>query len=525
MTVGVTVQVHGEGIVNAQTAALEALKLDEVPRKLLEHDATLWGAHAESEAAIRLGWLDVVETSRQFLGPLSALKDAFAKEGVDRVILCGMGGSSLAPEVICASAHVPLTVLDSTHPDQVRTVAQGDLTRTAVVVSSKSGSTLETDSQRRVLLEAFTAAGIDGKQRIVVVTDPGSPFEELAKNEGYRAVFLADPHVGGRYSALTAFGLVPSALAGVDVASLLDDAAAMLSTLGDDDNAALHLGAALGADKRDKIALNADGSPLVGFGDWAEQLIAESTGKLGKGLLPVVVDNASPEVTWPAEDVHVIRIGPEAPALGTSVDGTLGAQFLAWEYAVAISGRLLGIDPFDQPDVESAKKAARGLLDETPAPEAPLFVEGAVEVYASPGWIDGPGTLTAAVSSLLATVQPRGYLSVMAYLDRLRDSALAAVRIPLARKTERPVTFGWGPRFLHSTGQYHKGGPPIGSFLQITGLVTEDLQIPNRPFTFGTLIAAQAAGDAKVLAGHGRPVLRLHLTSPDGLRQVLEALS
>jgi glucose-6-phosphate isomerase len=207
------------------------------------------------------------------------------------------------------------------------------------------------------------------------------------------------------------------------------------------------------------------------------------------------------------------------------VTGGLGEQFVAWEYAVAVSGRLLGIDPFDQPDVESAKKAARGLLDEQPEAGRPIFVEGAVEVYATPGWFNGPRDLASAVEALLVTVPTRGYLSVMAYLDRIRDAELARVRGPLAARVHRPVTFGWGPRFLHSTGQFHKGGPPIGSFLQVTGLVAQDLEIPDRPFTFGTLITAQAAGDAKVLADHGRPVLRLHLTSFDGLAQIQKVLT
>jgi glucose-6-phosphate isomerase len=521
----VQVVVRGESLERAQQEALTSLRADDVPARLVAHDPTLWGPDAVAEASVRLGWLDAVEVSWRFIPRLLELRDALRAEGVDQVVLCGMGGSSLAPEVICRSADVPLTVLDSTHPDQVRAALRGDLARTVVVVSSKSGSTVETDSQRRVLVDAFTAAGIDAKSRVVVVTDPGSPLEQLAKDEGYRAVFLADPNVGGRYSALTAFGLVPSALAGADVELLLDQATALHASLGEPDNPALELGAVLGADQRDKIPIDASGSPLAGFGDWAEQLIAESTGKQGKGLLPVVVDSDAPEVLWPAEDVHVVKIGQEPPVIGTSVSGSLGAQFLAWEYAVAVSGRLLGINPFDQPDVESAKAAARRLLEAQPEPEKPLFTDGAVEVYATEGLLNGQETVQGAVDALLASVPPRGYLAVMAFLDRLRDASLAAVRTPLAKRVNRPVTFGWGPRFLHSTGQFHKGGPPIGTFLQVTGLVEQDLPIPGRPFTFGTLIAAQAAGDAKVLAEKGRPVLRLHITSPEGFVQVQQALT
>ncbi len=519
-----SVTVSGEGLERDQAAALDLLRRDDVPGRLLAKDATLWGEDAQEEAAKRLGWLDAIEVSWRFVPELLALRDALRAEGVDRVVLCGMGGSSLAPEVICRTAGVPLTVLDSTHPDQVRAATEGELSRTVVVVSSKSGGTVETDSQRRALAAAFTAAGIDAASRIVVVTDPGSPFAQLAKDEGYRAVFLADPDVGGRYSALTAFGLVPSALAGADVELLLDQAQSVLTHLAEPDNAGLALGAALGADHRDKIVLDTTGSPLVGFGDWAEQLIAESTGKLGKGLLPVVVEPGAPEVQSPAPDVHVVHVTGATPPTGTAVQGNLGQQFLLWEYATAVSGRLLGINPFDQPDVESAKVAARGLLEDQPAPASPDYTDGPVQVFATDGLLHGESTVAGAVAALLAAVPSNGYLAVMAYLDRERDGHVAAVRAPLARRLERPVTFGWGPRFLHSTGQFHKGGPPIGAFLQITGLQRHDLQVPDRPFTFGTLVTAQAAGDAKVLAEHGRPVLRLHVPDPVGLAKVLEVL-
>ena len=509
-----------EQLRDATDTARQTLLADHVPARLAAHDQTLWGPAAEQEAAVRLGWLDVVEVSSRLLPELLTLRDVLRAEGVDQVVLCGMGGSSLAPEVICRSAGVPLTVLDSTHPDQVRAALAGDLSRTVVVVSSKSGGTLETDSQRRAFAEAFAAAGIDASSRIVVVTDPGSPFAQLAADEGYRAIFLADPNVGGRYSALTAFGLVPCALAGVDVEALLAAASAV-----DLAGPALTLGAALGGSGRDKVVLDADASALPGFGDWAEQLIAESTGKSGTGLLPVVVEPDAPELTWTAPDLHVVRIGSDAPAVGTAVDGALGAQFLAWEYATAVAGRLLGIDPFDQPDVESAKKAARGLLESTPGPDPADFVDSGVEVRATPGLLDGQTTVEAAVQALLAGVSPTGYLAVMAYLDRLRDGSFAAIRAALAGRVQRPVTFGWGPRFLHSTGQFHKGGTPVGSFLQITGAVVADLAIPDRPFTFGKLITAQAAGDAAVLAGKGRPVLRLHVTDQAGLDKVRAALS
>ncbi len=502
--------------------ALATLREDAVADRLRDRDADLWGPQAATEAAHRLGWLDVVRVSRTFLPELNTLRDRLREEGVDQVVLCGMGGSSLAPEVICKAAGVPLTVLDSTHPDQVRTALGGDLARTVVVVSSKSGGTLETDSQRRAFVTAFGDVGIDPASRIVVVTDPGSPFAALAVKEGYRAVFLADPDVGGRYSALTAFGLVPSALAGVDVAALLDAAEAVQPALAD---GALILGAALGGSGRDKVVLDAGGSDLPGFGDWAEQLIAESTGKSRTGVLPVVVEPNAPELTNDAPDLHVVRINAEPTAAGTCVAGSLGAQFLAWEYATAVAGRLLGIDPFNQPDVESAKKAARGLLDHAPRAEEPAFVDRDVEVRATPGLLDGESTLEGALTALLDDLTPTGYLAVMAYVDRARDGALAQVRSSLAARTHRPVTFGWGPRFLHSTGQFHKGGTPVGVFLQITGAIAQDLPIPDQEFTFGALIRAQAAGDADVLAEHGRPVLRLHAPTLAALDTVRDVLS
>ncbi len=512
--------------------------------KLFAQDATLWGAESEEESAIRLSWVNLPRSSRPLLGEVAALRDQLRGEGVDRVVLCGMGGSSLAPEVICATAGVDLVVLDSSQPDMVRT-AITDLERTVVVVSSKSGSTVETDSQRRAFQAAFAEQGIDPTSRIVIVTDPGSPLDEEARAAGYRVV-NADPNVGGRYSALTAFGLVPSGLAGADIEALLDDAEAVADVLSADDDAnpGLRLGAAMAGTSplRDKLVIVDDGSGIVGFADWAEQLIAESTGKQGTGVLPVVVGGDSdPEAAWPAADVTVARLvsdsdddlDPDAEIDASrsevAVSGPLGAQLLLWEVATAAAGRLLGINPFDQPDVESAKKAARALLDKgIGTSDAPAATDGAVEIRSLGGeWLGDAATVTDALTALFDQVDAeRGYVAVMAYLDRIADAGLAEVRPGLARHTERPTTFGWGPRFLHSTGQFHKGGPATGVYLQITTAPHEDLAIPGREFTFGDFIAAQAAGDAQVLAEHGRPVLQLHLTDHDaGLAQVRAALS
>jgi glucose-6-phosphate isomerase len=510
---------------------LPALLEDRVATRIFAKDPTLWGPDAEAEASVRLGWVDAATVSQPLVPGILELRDALRSEGVTRIVLCGMGGSSLAPEVIAGTAGVELTVLDSTDPEQVAAALADRLAETAIVVSSKSGSTLETDSQRRIFEHAFTEAGVDAKSRIIIVTDPGSPLDKYSREAGYRAVFNADPNVGGRYSALTAFGLVPSGLAGVDIQAFLDEAEEAAEILNEDseDNIGLALGSALGGTNplRNKVVIAEDGSGIVGFADWAEQLIAESTGKQGTGVLPVVAGPSSPEATLGAPDVLVIRLvaadaDVELRENEVAIAGGLATQMMAWEFATAVAGRLLGINPFDQPDVEAAKVAARGLLDAQPEATPANFTDGAIEVRGG-DWLGSAATASEAVGALLAELGEDGYLSVQAYLDRIAYAPLEGIRDELAARSTRPVTFGWGPRFLHSTGQFHKGGPAIGVFLQVTAASAADLPIPGHPFTFGELISAQAAGDAQVLSDHGRPVLRLHLTDrPAGVRQLQE---
>ncbi|HQX35754.1 MAG TPA: glucose-6-phosphate isomerase [Microbacteriaceae bacterium] len=524
-------EIHVSG---APKAAVEAvvpgLVAEMVATGLTAADSSLWGPEAEAEASIRLGWLQAVSVSRPLVAEIVALRESLAAIGVDRVVLAGMGGSSLAPEVITETAGVELTVLDSTSPGQVLAALDGGLERTVLVVSSKSGSTVETDSQRRTFEAAFSDLGIDPAERIVVVTDPSSDLDTLATEAGYR-VFRADPNVGGRYSALTAFGLVPSGLAGANIAELLDEADATLLEVAIDSpsNPALMLAAAIvgapgATPRRDKLGLVVDGSHLVGLPDWIEQLIAESTGKHGTGILPVVLLPVSPELQGELpSDMQILRFVDDAVHFRMRehhpgeilVSGTLGAQFIVWEYATAIAGRLLGINPFDQPDVESAKVAARGLLDARPAQGEPAFVEQGVEVRVSNPALAASGTIAGVLDALWAELADDGYVAVQAYVNRLEIPQLSGLREMVAADSGRPATFGWGPRFLHSTGQYHKGGPAQGVFLQITERTDVDLEIPGRPFTFGQLIEAQAAGDAAVLAeGHGRPVVTLTLTDP-----------
>jgi glucose-6-phosphate isomerase len=494
-------------------------------------DPDLWGPSASAEAANRLGWVQAVSVSRPLVAEIVALRDALRADGVTRIVLAGMGGSSLAPEVIAQTAGVPLVILDSTAPSQVLAAIDGDaefggLAQTALVVSSKSGSTIETDSARRAFEAAFRDVGIDPATRIVVVTDPGSPLEQSARADGY-TVFMADPTVGGRYSALTAFGVVPAGLAGVDLDELLDEADATLLEVSIDDprNPALVLAAAIagGTPGRDKLGLVTDGTHIVGLPDWIEQLIAESTGKNGTGILPVVLLPVSPEVENTPDDLQILRLVDdvhhdhlfEHHRNEVLVSGSLGAQLVVWEYATAIAGRMLGINPFDQPDVESAKIAARALLEARPEPLAPDFAVDGVEVRVSDPALAASGTIAGVLDALWSRVPADGYVSIQAYVDRQALAHLQGLRELVAADSGRPTTFGWGPRFLHSTGQYHKGGPANGVYLQILQQGDVDVEIPGRPFTFGQLIEAQAAGDAAVLAqGHGRPVVTLTLTDP-----------
>jgi glucose-6-phosphate isomerase len=532
----VTVQTRSIAVSEATAQALGKLAGDGVPGELAAGDATLWGSAAEPEASIRLGWLQAPQFSRELLPEIGELAERSHADGLDHLVLAGMGGSSLAPEVITKTSGVPLTILDTTDPHQVARVLGDRLGRTLVVVSSKSGTTIETDSHRRIYEQAFAAEGISGddlRRRFIVVTDPGSPLEDSARDAGYHVV-QADPYVGGRYSALTAFGLVPAGLAGADVSRLLDDAEDSLAELSDvDGNPGLTLGAALGGYAlagHDKAVLAAADPAITGFGDWAEQLIAESTGKEGRGILPVVVDSDDSPGFSPGPDVHLIGLGEPRRPVDTSVRGPLGAQFLVWEYAVAVAGRLLGINPFDQPDVAESKENTSALLAEAgsgPLPTGqPAFVDGAVEVHAEPDLLRDVTDLPGVFDALLWSPPQGGYLAIMAYLDRVGDGAAARLRDALAARTTHPVTFGWAPRVLHSTGQYHKGGPRTGVFLQITGAVQRDVEVPGQPFTLGRLQLAQALGDLGALRERGLPIVRLHLHDrASGLAQLLAAAS
>jgi glucose-6-phosphate isomerase len=537
---GVSVAWHSTATREAAGQAAGKLIADGVPSALAARDPGLWGGGAGSGLTLgpgaggpaSLGWLDAPRASRALLGSLAVLASRAREDGLDHVVLAGMGGSSLAPEVISRTSGLPLTLLETTDPHPVARALGDRLEHTLVVVSSKSGSTIETDSHRRIYERAFAGLGLaphEIAQRFVVVTDPGSPLEQVAHQAGYHVV-LADPNVTGCYSALTAFGLVPTALAGADAGRLLDEADAVLTELAfAGANPGLDLGAALGGYAlagHDKMVLADCGSGLAGFGDWAEQLIAESTGKDGQGILPVVVADEDAPGYSPGPDTHLVALGAPAGPVDTSVAGPLGAQFLIWEYAAAVAARLLGVNPFAYPGVVAAKQETARLLAGAGPPPAgvPAFTEGAVDVYAEPGLVPASGGLAEVLDTLLLALPDRGYLAVMAYLDRDGDRAVTAVRDALAARTTHPVTFGWGPRLLHSTGQYHKGGPQNGVFLQITGALEDDVDVPGRDFTLGGLQLAQALGDLGALRQRGRPAIRIHLRDrAAGVSQLLDS--
>jgi glucose-6-phosphate isomerase len=509
---------HKGRVSDAVNQFVPELVRDKVASRLFAKDYTLWGKEAEAESSIRLGWVEAAQNSLSLIPELQVLAADLKAQGLTRIVLCGMGGSSLAPEVIAKSAGVDLVVLDSTDPSQIQQALSGDLLKTVVVVSSKSGSTVETDSQKRSFEAAFESLGILKSERLIVVTDPDSPMHVQAVKDGYR-VFLADPMVGGRYSALTAFGVVPSLLAGVDVEALLIRAISASELLAEDldTNPGLILGAALartaGAKNfKDKLGFVPDGTKLEGFGDWAEQLIAESTGKDGKGVLPIVLESDSHEVLSEADDTLLIGLAADASVsrFDLAVSGELGELLLLWEVATVVASRLLGVNPFDQPDVESAKIAARAVLDSPVEGLSVGVLDEGVEI-SSFGYELTSSKLAECLAELIDSASPDSYLSIHCYLNRQHHTSAAELRDLVAQKANRPTTFGWGPRFLHSTGQYHKGGPKQGVFIQIISGDDSDQEIPGRQFGYRKLIDSQASGDAKVLAAGGSRVLVLRL--------------
>ena len=492
---------------SSQYKALQAFH-----ERLMIKDSTIWGPEAQAEAAIRLNWIDLPESSRDLLPQFDAL--AAKHRDKSNVILCGMGGSSLGPEVIAQTFSKKLFVLDSTDPNYVAHALKFDLAKSVVVVSSKSGSTIETASQRALFEGAFKDAGLNPVDHMVFVTDPGSPLDKQVREGGFTVV-NADPNVGGRFSVLSPFGLVPAALIGVDVSVLLDNASDTKKAFFADAQQMCDIAYLLAHVSGQYVAYTDEASGMPGLSDWIEQLVAESTGKNQVGRLPVVAENSH---NGREGQAFTIAFAGNADLV---VEGDLASQFIVWEWVTALVGAALAIDPFNQPNVTEAKEQTSALLNEWKG-VLPSFIgdvnDGVVEIF-------GAGkNVTDAITQLISQIPEDGYIAVMAYLDRKDDAKVAELRAILADKSGRPVTFGWGPRFLHSTGQFHKGGQQNGVFLQITGDVQKDIPIPGQSYGFKTLVAAQALGDGKALASRKYPLLRFNLKNRAvGISELLDA--
>ena len=511
-----------------------------VPKRIRERDHTVWRPDP-TEISDRLAWLDAGEFLRSHLRDLADFVGQVCAEGYRDVVLLGMGGSCLGPEVL-RQAYGPvdgyprLTMLDSTIPAQVNAVASAiDPARTLFIVSSKSGGTIETLSFYRYF-RAFVEEVCPGKvagRNFVAITDEGTPLERLGRETGFRRVFLNPPDIGGRYSVLSWFGAVPAALSGIDVARLLDTAAPMRERcLGDnpDENYGLQLGALLGSaalSGRDKVTLIAP-PPIEGFGLWVEQMIAESLGKEGRGIVPVAGEPLLDPGCYGDDRLFVFietsTCGDIVPAVNRLEQhghpvarlqlrdcADLGAEFFRWEYATAVAGSILDIHPFDQPVVQGAKDNTDGLLD--------IFLRDGKLPESAP---------SGSLSELLAQARPGDYLAITPYtrMDPGVDRLMSELRARVMRRCRIATTMGYGPRYLHSTGQLHKGGPASGLYLQLTTDPLEPLPIPGQKYGFDTLAAAQAIGDYRALSNLGRRVATVDLGSNiiAGMQRLLDEL-
>ncbi len=523
---------------------MKAWAEDDAPRRIWEPDAAFWteDAAGQDEIRIRTGWMNLPRSARSLAKEAAAFGESLRAEGIRKALLIGMGGSSLAPEMMSlvfaeARTDFEFAILDSTHPEQVADALRRFPPKESVYfVASKSGTTAEVHAGLEVFWEA---SGGDGT-RFVAITDPGSPLEALAKERGFRKTFLANPFVGGRYSALTAFGLAPAAAMGVDALRLLNRADWMRAQCAAEVPAARNPGLTLGAvlgeaalHGRDKLTIFAD-EPFAPFGDWLEQLIAESSGKDGKGILPVTGESpASPEkyakdrifVYFRAQGkldsvMDALRAAGH-PALTFEMRDPydLGVEFYRWEMATAAACAVLGVNPFDQPDVQDAKTRAkaqiaayreRGALEE----EKPFWEGKGVRAF-SPLSLEGD-SLRAIVNAFLSHARAgRDYIAINAFLPRNAQTraALETLREKLREKTGCAATLGFGPRYLHSTGQLHKGGADNGLFLLLTADPAQDMDIPDEGLPFSALLLGQALGDYDALRARDRRVLRLHWDS------------
>ena len=544
-------------------------------RRLWDRDPSLWPG---GEAGRWLGWLEAAAGAAVDFADLETFGQAVAGRGFTHAVLLGMGGSSLGPEVLSetfgtAPDRPTLLVLDSTDPGQVaRVAATIDPASSLFIVASKSGSTLEPDILHRYFFDlAERALGAAGAgERFIAITDPGSRLEETARRQGFWRIFPGRPDIGGRYSVLSNFGMVPAAILGLDARAIFDSVAVMARACGASApprvNPAFALGALMGVAAetgRDKLTLIADAG-LAHFGAWLEQLVAESTGKQGKGLIPIDGEPLRSADAYGADRLFIrLRLAPSPdPAKGDSAKDVLAdaleaaghpvvridlagreglfQEFLRWELATAVAGTVLGIDPFDQPDVEASKVKTRALTDAheaagATAPEFPRLLCGALRLFtddANAAALEAAApvaTLEGWLAAHLRRAGPGDYIALLAYLDRspANIALLQALRQRLGRASPAATVVQFGPRFLHSTGQAYKGGPNSGVFLQITAWPALDMPIPGRGLTFGVVEAAQARGDFEVLAVRGRRALRIDLGDDieAGLAQLASALA
>ena len=488
--------------------------------RLAAKDSTLWGPEAAAEAAIRLNWIDLPHSSMELLPQLDELVTWARRSQLTNVILCGMGGSSLAPEVIGKSYKRPLTVLDTTDPDQIRAAIPESLRNSVILVGSKSGSTIETASQKALFEKLLSDQGLHPADHMVIVTDPQSPLDRSSRDQGLRTI-NADPNVGGRYSALSAFGLVPAALMGVDVTTLLKESQRAAKAFTDVDSPAVRLAIAIFEAGEQNVAFCDAGSETPGLSDWIEQLVAESTGKNERGRLPIVLEAADSPIAGPHLLISLAADSTHSADL--VVTATLGEQFILWEWVTALLSIALKVDPFNQPNVTEAKERTNAILAQWANGETddvkPSYEDENLAIYSD----SKNESLEAQFDALFEN--PSHYISIMAYLARGIDDQIAETRSLIATKSGRGTTFGWGPRFLHSTGQFHKGGQHNGLFIQITGENERDLAIPGRDFTFHTLLMAQALGDGQALSDRKFPLMRIHLKKRKaGIAAIIAAL-
>lgn len=544
-----------KGAIEAQTSAMSGEGFAE---RFWAHDATLWSSDPETEEFIRafMGWTNIAGQMLPEVPRLEAFADAVRADGFTDFVVCGMGGSSLCAlalaQAVGAASAMQAHVLDSTDPGKVLCLADSvDLAKTLFIVASKSGTTVEPKAFEDYFWERCQASlGADAAQHFVAVTDPGSLMEKESLARGYREIFLGVPEIGGRYSVLSPFGLVPAALMGVDLKGLLESAESIGPSAGlaFADNDGFALGAALGAlalRGRDKLTfLTSD--RLSAFGLWGEQLIAESTGKDGKGVFPLaqepfgspgsysddrvfaVIHDGTPSAAV-AQQLGQALAAAGAPVLYREVPDTasLGKEFLAWELATATIGSVLGLNPFDQPNVQEAKDIAKRKLAEVQAKGAvdlgePDSQSGQISVYGSPGPFEG------CLGRFLAQHHVGDYVALLAFLTETDATtvALQALRARIRDDLKVATSLGYGPRYLHSTGQFHKGGPNTGLFVVLTGGDTVDAEIPGMGVGFRDLKNAQAAGDIDALLGKGRRVLHVDL-GPDvanGIRALASTL-